>query len=207
MRRFAQYATTTPRVMMTPKLVQVLNTGVKNYITHIHIGREFTEDGAVPHLGQAVARWYGETIGYWDQDALITWTSNIQGWIAHGAHEHSNALQTIEIYTPDRNETGELIGIEHEAVLYDPEAFVEPVRIVQYWKKTAEINEGDPYIFLECVQTIYPIDGRATPVSPGAVIHEYQVPDVYGRPWAQNWEAYYEQGMQRPEEPDIFSFD
>jgi len=206
MRRFAQYATTTPRVMMTPKLVQILNTGVTNFMTHITIGREFVEDGAVPYLGSAVARWYGETIGFWDQDALITWTSNIQGWIAHGAHEHSNALQTIEIYTPRKNEAGELIGLRHEAVLYDPEAFVEPVRIVQYWDKTGDLDEGDPYVYLECIQTIYPIDGRPTPLSPGTVF-EYTMPDVYGRPWAQIWERYYEQGMQKPEEPPIFGFD
>jgi hypothetical protein len=205
MRRFAQYATTTPRIMMTTRLMQILNTGVKNYITHVHFGREFTEDGGVPHLGAAVARWYGETIGFWDEDALITWTSNIQGWIAHGAHEHSNSLQTIEIYTPRRGSAGELTGLRHEAVLYDPEAFVEPVRIVQYWDKTAELNEGEPYTYLECIQTIFPVDGHATPLSPGAVI-EFTVPDTYGRPWAQIWERYYEQGMQRPVEPDLFDF-
>ena len=206
MRRFAQYATTTPRVMMTPELVQILNTGVKNYVTHVHVGREFVEEGPVPHLGAAVARWYGETIGFWDQEALITWTSNIQGWIAHGAHEHSSALQTIEIYTPRNDETGELIGLRHEAVLYDPEAMVEPVRIVQYWDKTSELNEGDPYVYIECIQTIFPIEGRATPVAPGTEI-TYTVPYIYGRPWAQIWERYYEQDMEKPEEADIFSFE
>jgi hypothetical protein len=206
MRRFAQYATTTPRVMMTPELVQVLNHGVKNYLTHIHIGREFTEDGPVPHLGAAVARWYGETIGFWDQEALITWTSNIQGWIAHGAHEHSNSLQTIEVYTPRRNDAGELTGLRHETTLYDPEVFVEPVRIVQYWDKRGELNEGEPYVYLECIQTIFPIEGRATPVTPGTAF-EYALPDTYGRPWAQIWDKYYEQGMQKPEAEDIFSFE
>lgn len=206
MRRFAQYATTTPRIMMTPELVQILNDGVKNFITHINIGREFIEDGPVPHLGPTVARWYGETIGFWDQAALITWTSSIQGWMAHGAHEHSNALQTIEVYTPRKNDVGELTGLKHEAVLYDPEAMVEPVRIVQYWDKTAELNEGDPYVYLECVQTIFPIDGRPTPVSPGTEL-TYTVPDTFGRPWAQVWERYYEQGMDKPEAADIFSFD
>ena len=32
---------------------------------------------------QDVPRWYGETIGFWDGDTLITWTSNIQGWKVH----------------------------------------------------------------------------------------------------------------------------
>ena len=65
--------------------------------------------------------------------------------------------------------------------------------------------ESDPYVFIECTQTIFPVDGRATPVSPGQVI-DYQVPDMYGRPWAQIWEQNFEQGMEKPEEEDIFSF-
>ena len=35
---------------------------------------------------------------------------------------------------------------------------------------------------------------------------EYTVPDMFGRPWAQIWERYHEEGMARPEPPDIFSF-
>jgi hypothetical protein len=31
---------------------------------------------------------------------------------------------------------------------------------------------------------------------------------MYGRPWAQIWERYFEQDMQKPdEETDIFSFE
>jgi hypothetical protein len=32
------------------------------------------------------------------------------------------------------------------------------------------------------------------------------VPDIYGRPWAQIWERYFESGMQRPDEESIFDF-
>lgn len=34
--------------------------------------------------------------------------------------------------------------------------------------------------------TIHAIKGHSTPVSPGAVI-EYEVPDMFGRPWVQVW--------------------
>ena len=67
-------------------------------------------DGAVPRLGADVPRWYGETIGFWDGDALITWTSNIQGWMVHGAFEFSSKMQTIEIYTPNRDANGKFSG-------------------------------------------------------------------------------------------------
>jgi hypothetical protein len=30
---------------------------------------------------------------------------------------------------------------------------------------------------------------------------------MYGRPWAKLWEEYDEQGMQRPDAADIFSFE
>jgi hypothetical protein len=30
---------------------------------------------------------------------------------------------------------------------------------------------------------------------------------MYGRPWAHIWEKYWEEGMQKPEDEDIFSFD
>lgn len=66
--------------------------------------------------------------------------------------------------------------------------------------------DADPYVFIECVQSIFPVDGVATPVSPGAVI-EYQVPDMYGRPWAEIWQERFEEGMERPESEDIFSFE
>jgi hypothetical protein len=29
---------------------------------------------------------------------------------------------------------------------------------------------------------------------------------MYGRPWAQIWEHYFEQGMQRPEGESLFEF-
>ena len=71
--------------------------GSGNAIRNVHIGREFDLSGTVPHLGPDVPQWMGETIGFWDDDALITWTSNIQGWFTHSSWEYSSKLQTIEI--------------------------------------------------------------------------------------------------------------
>ncbi len=116
-------------------------------------------DGAVPRLGADVPRWYGETIGFWDKDALITWTSNIQGWAGHGAFEFSSKLQTIEIYTPMRDAAGKVTALNHESVFYDPEAFVEPIRIVRNYQRLSGFEEGDPPPFIECIPTIYPDQG------------------------------------------------
>jgi hypothetical protein len=206
MRRWHQAANWERYIMVTPDVVQILAGVARNFITNIHIGREFKMDGAVPYLGEQVPRWYGETIGFWDGDTLITWTSNIQGWIVHSAFEYSNEMQSIEIYTPNRDANGNFLGLNHESIFYDPKALVEPVRIVENMVKQGSFTDQTPYAFIECTQTIFPIDGRATPVSPGQVI-EYEVPDMYGRPWAHIWEEYFEKGMSKPQQEDIFSFD
>jgi hypothetical protein len=67
-------------------------------------------------------------------------------------------------------------------------------------------DQDDPQPFIECVQTIFSVEGTATPVTPGTVI-EHEVPDMYGRPWARLWEQYWEAGMAPPQEEDIFSFE
>ena len=36
--------------------------------------------------------------------------------------------------------------------------------------------------------------------------HRLEVLDMYNWPWAQIWEKYWEEGIQRPERKDIFSF-
>jgi hypothetical protein len=204
MRRWHQAAVGAHQIIVTPQLVQIMTGVARNFVTNIHIGRQFNLEGAVPRLGADVPRWYGETIGFWDGDALITWTSNIQGWKTHAAFEHSSKMQTIEIYTPRRDAGGKFLGLTHEAVFYDPEALVEPIRIVRDFNKDSGVDTGDPYTYIECVQTIYPVNGKATPLAPGAKF-EHEVLDMFGRPWAKLWERH-ETNMERPANDDIFDF-
>ena len=205
MRRWHEAATWEWDIMVTPNMVQILAGVARNFITNIHVNREFNTTGAVPRLGPDVPRWYGETIGFWDHDTLITWTSNIQSWFVHGAFEISNKMQTIEIYSPNRDASGKFIGLNHEAIFYDPEALKQPIRVIRNYIKMSDFDQGDPYVYIECIPTIYPLNGQATPVSPGQHI-DYEVPDMYGRPWSQMWEKYNEQGMEKPAEKDIFTF-
>ena len=105
-------------------------------------------------------------------------------------------------------EDGGFVGLNHETILYDAEALAEPLRIVRNLHKINRFSDADqtPYTFIECVQTIFSVDGHNAPLSPGAVV-EYEVPDMYGRPWAHIWEKYWEEGMERREEDDIFDFE
>jgi len=190
-------------VTLVPGRVQFLG-GTGNAIRHVQIGREFTTEGVVPRLGPDVPRWLGETIGFWDGHALVTWTSNIQGWWTHGSWEYSNRLQLIEIWSERQDADGAFLGLEHETVFYDAEALVEPVRDIRFFSRSGDYSDAAPYNLDPCNQTIFTgADGRARPVAPGTTI-EYEVPDIYGRPWAHIWEQYFEDGMQRPERSEGF---
>jgi hypothetical protein len=212
MRRYYPFSVWEHYVIATPDLVQVMAGVARNFVTNVNVNREFNmEDvpnGGVPRLGAAVPRWYGETVGFWDKDVLITWTSNVQAWKSHSSFEWSGQLQSVEIYTPIRGEGGKFVGLNHESIIYDSEALVEPIRIVRNLHKINSYTDANevPYVFIECVPTIYSVEGHNAPVTPGAVI-ELEVPDMYGRPWDQIWQKYFEQGMTRPsEEESLFDF-
>jgi len=192
-------------VMVSPTRVQFLG-GSGNAIRNVHIGREFDTSGVVPRLGPDVPRWMGETVGFWDGEALIMWTSNIQGWFTHASWEYSNKLQTIEIWTPRKDEAGNLTGLEHETVFYDEDGLTEPVRAVRFFLSQGDFNDVVPNTLTHCNQNIYNIDGRGQVVTPGTVI-EYTVEDLFGRPWAAVWEEYFEDGMQRPGNDALFEFE
>jgi hypothetical protein len=213
MRRWYSFSIWEQYLTATPDMVQWIGGVADNFITSIYVGREFKMDdvasGGVPRLGEAVPRWYGDTVGFWDGDTLITWTSNIQGWKAHSAFEFSSKMQTIEIYTPNRDADGKFLGLNHESILYDEEAFVQPLRIIRNLNKINNYTDANetPFAFIECTQTIYNLEGINTPMAPGTVI-EYELPDMLGRPWDTIWQKYFEQGMSRPQDnnEDLFDF-
>ena len=205
MRRWHQAAVREHQIIVTPQLVQIMAGVARNFVTNVYVGRQFTMTGNVPRLGADVPRWYGETSGFWAGDSLITWHSNIMGWKTHAAYEHSNKLQTVEIFSPNRDAGGKFLGLKHEAIFYDPDALVEPVRIIRNFNKLSGPDQGDGYTYIECVQTIFPVNGKATPLSPGATF-TYEVPDMFGRPWAAMWEKYNEKNMEKPVNEDLFDF-
>jgi hypothetical protein len=158
----------------------------------VQLNKESPPRGDVP-------QWYGDTIGFWDKDALIMWTSNIQGWNQHSSWEWSDKLEAIEILTPVQNADGKLIGIDWEALFYDSEALAQPVRTLWHRNYQQSWSAADRLTWTECTRPLYPVDGFATQVAPGQVI-EYRVPDMLDRPWAKIWEEFFEKDMDRPKE-------
>jgi hypothetical protein len=194
------------QVIMNPDLVTFIGGGVTTFLRQTMVDAEFPmTEGGVPRFSDVPA-WYGETVGFWDGDALITWTSNVQPWTNHAMFEFSDQLQIVEIWTPRTDESGAFVGLRSEAIFYDSEALVEPIRAIVDWDRLTALNEGNPAPWIECLQTLYPVDGRATPVAPNTTI-EFNTPDWYGRPWAQIWEENFEEGLERPSfEEELFGF-
>jgi hypothetical protein len=178
------------RIVVTPEVVLLLGSSSGNIVRVVHLNRDYP-------LGQDIPQWYGDTVGFWDGDALITRTKNVQAWTQHTTWEFSYSFETVEIFTPVHDADGKLIGIDWETVIYDDEALVEPVRILWHRNYQQSWSEANRLGWAECTRALYPIDGYATQVAPGEVI-EFKVPDMFGRPWAQIWEEHFEQDMERP---------
>ena len=72
-------------VMMNPNQVQFLTGIADNLLRRVLIGRQ--------HV-QKVPQWFGETVGFWNGNTLVAWTTNVQGWtLSHSMFEFSNQMQ------------------------------------------------------------------------------------------------------------------
>ncbi|MDR3475267.1 MAG: hypothetical protein P4M09_26750 [Devosia sp.] len=192
-------------VMTGAQMTQFWTAISETLVTQVMTGKEFNMDGDVPYTTAKVPQWLGDTVGFWDGNILVTWTSNIKGWISHGAFEYSNKMQAVEIYTPiTRKDNGTFIGLHRETILYDPDALAQPLRIISYLERARGLNEGKPLDWRECMQTLFPTNGYQTPASPGAVIR-YTVPDMQGRPWADIWAQFEKDMPARPKEADVLA--
>ncbi len=126
---------------------------------------------------------------------LVAWTADIQSWHQHTMFEFSNKMESIETFRPLYDVNHVFVGLEHEAVWYDPEAYVQPLRLHdRFLQRTAA---GDPkarFTFVECLSNIKNVEGRPKQLNKG----DPEYIDYYGRPWAQNWEQWLEKGWDKP---------
>jgi hypothetical protein len=170
--------------------VQFLSGIADNFLRQVMVGK-------TNHV-QKTPQWYGETIGFWDGTTLVMWTANVQAWsLTHSLFEHSGRMETVETFKPSLDAGGKFVGLEHEAIFYDPEAFVAPVHVTYRFRRVATPDDPERrYTFIECLSNIYNTDGRpkqTTAADPRFV-------DYYGRPWAKNWEKHFEAGWDKPQE-------
>ena len=182
------------QVTVTPHQVQLLSGTALNILRQILIGQK--------HVS-LISQWYGETVGFWNGETLVAWTDHVQGWsMSHALPEFSSELEAIEVFTRDEQR-----NLHLEITIYDPLAFVTPLRLEAIYTFLEGPESEMRYQWKECQQALWNVNGRLQPVAPGTVI-DYRVPDWYDRPWAKIWEEYFEEGMQRPEpDEDIFDFE
>src|SRR5689334_13837062 len=177
------------QLTMNVNQVQFLSGLAANFLRQVLIGKE--------HV-QKVPQWYGETIGFWDGTTLVTWTANIQGWtISHSMFETSDKLETVETFKPAYDDAGKFVGLNHETIFYDPEAFVAPVRAsFRFARRATPDDPNRRYTYIECLSNIQNTDGRPTQLTNT----DPRFVDYYGRPWAKNWEKYFEVGWDKPQD-------
>ena len=178
------------QLTMTPWNVQFLSGIADNFLRQVMVGK-------TAHV-QKSPQWYGETLGFWDGTTLVTWTANIQGWqLSHSMFETSNQLETVETFKPAVDASGKFIGLDHETIFYDPEAFVAPLRASFRFARAATPEDPDRrYTFIECLSNIHNTDGRPKQTTAS----DPRFVDYYGRPWAKNWEKHFEAGWEKPQE-------
>ena len=189
MRWWSQFTFGGPiELIMTPYQVQLMGGSADNLLRKVLVGQKHVQD---------VPQWYGETVGFWNGNTLVAWTANVQAWtLSHSMFEFSSALEIVEVFRPSPD--GKTITVE--ATFYDPEAFTRPLHIVTPWERQAAPDDPQTRnTFVECrVQStiVNGPDGRPTQLTP---VDDGYV-DYFGRPWAQNWEKYFEQGWEKPPE-------
>jgi len=177
------------QLTMNPSQVQFLSGIAANFLRQVLIGREHS---------QKVPQWYGETVGFWDGTTLTTWTANVQAWtLSHSMFEFSGKMETVETFKPVLDASGKFVGLDHETVFYDPEAFVQPLRATyRYVRRAALDSPIQRYTYIECLSNLRNTDGRPTQLTKA----DPRYIDYYGRPWAQDWEKYFEVGWDKPQD-------
>jgi hypothetical protein len=178
------------QLSMTTWQVQFLSGIADNFLRQVMVGK-------TSHV-QKIPQWWGETIGFWDGETLVSYTANIQGWtLTHAMFETSDKLETIETWKPAKDAAGKFIGIDHETTFYDPEAFVQPLRASYRFARRATPDDPNRrYTFIECLSNIQNTNGRPTQLTAA----DPRFVDYYGRPWAKNWEKYFEVGWEKPQD-------
>ena len=113
---FVTALTAAEEFIVTPERVWILGAGNnRNYIRWI-----YTDGSGHAEAAFRYPKWHGESIGFWDDDALVVYTNQIRGWKG-GLTEFTDNLETVERY----RRVGD--AIEGEITFYDAAVYVSPV--------------------------------------------------------------------------------
>ena len=178
------------QLTMTPWNIQFLSGIADNFLRQVMVGKRARAEVA------AVVRRDDRLLGRHDAGHLDGEHPGA-GSCRTPCSRRATSWRPIETFKPALDASGKFIGLDHETIFYDPDAFVAPVRASFRFVRAA--TPDDParrYTFIECLSNIFNTDGRpkqTTDADPRFV-------DYYGRPWAKNWEKYFEAGWDKPQD-------
>ena len=139
---FMSSITSVEEFIVTPERVWTLGAGNGgNYIRWI-----YTDDSGHTAEDFQYPKWHGESIGFWNGDALIVHTNQIRGWKG-GLSEFTDTLETVERY----RRVGDVI--EGEITLYDSEVFVGPTHSKLNFELDPETRPELRPLFNSCTDT------------------------------------------------------
>jgi hypothetical protein len=161
---------------------------VSDMLTAVQVRYIFTDRGHRPEA-QQFPQWMGESIGFWDGNALVVHTNQIKGWnTTHSMFEWSEEMTAVERYERVGND------LVAELTLYDPVAFVQPLHTkLRYARSTRDERP----VYSTCSDTNGPSSNIFT--GPDGVTNE----KVKGDPgyWDPNdprpWATHYAIGERR----------
>jgi len=178
--------TNTDEFIVAPHRVWVLgSSNNRNYTRWV-----YTDGSGFSPQDYRFGKWQGESIGFWDGDALVIYTNQLRGWKS-ALFEYSDNMEAVERY----RRVGDVM--EGEVTIYDPEVFTHPFHSkITFRKDIEELPENRP-LFNTCTDTNGPStkifmneQGRIDERLPGDP--QYWDP-VDTRPWA----TFYEESERR----------
>jgi hypothetical protein len=143
----------------------------------------YTDRGHRPEA-EHFPQWQGESIAFWDGNALVVHTNQIRPWNAtHSMFEWSDQLTAVERYERMGN------AIVGEITLYDPIAFLAPVHATLRFTRNDDPSSRP--VYNTCTDTNGPSSNLFS--TPDGVLDE-RVPGDPGywdpndpRPWAKHY--------------------
>ncbi len=144
-----------PRWLLEPYTDEFVNLPEQSYfindfassIRRIYIGKEHKNL-------TGTHSWFGDTIGFWDGDKLVTNTKYLYpADFTRWSPMTSNAFESVEVWQL-KHYPGGIDRLEVQVTFYDKNAFVKPVNAVYAFKRATDLEKaGYRVIHWECEQS------------------------------------------------------
>jgi hypothetical protein len=136
-----------------------------------------------PHATPEGHTWLGDSIGFWDGDKLVVWTTAVKAAdYLRGYPDNSAELQGIEVWQRVKGQNGRPDRIVVQATMYDPVGLTAPWNVAMSYVK-ADYEYRIRY--WDCALTsndVLGADGKTTTILPGEQGHKQPQNDVTRTP-------------------------